>query len=79
LTSTTADLTIACSGMNEERTKYRSNDCYRKYSSWLGIYIDGCWGTRTDIVSDKSWFTAEIVIEAKLDPIRNTISLSRRG
>lgn len=78
LTTTTADLTIACSGMKEERTRYRSNDCYRKYSSWLGIYIDGCWGTRTDIVSEKSWFTAEIVVDAKLDPIRNTISLSRR-
>lgn len=67
VSATQANQQFACSGVNTVATRMSGNNCYRKYSTWLGIYIDGCWGTKTIVETEREGFRSTITVPVTLD------------
>jgi hypothetical protein len=64
-----------CVGYNIVETKISGNVCYKKYSSWLGIYIDGCWSSRTDYEVETTAFRADVSVALTLDLSTNKLTV----
>lgn len=74
VSATEGNQQFACSGVNTVATRMSGNNCYRKYSTWLGIYIDGCWGTKTIVETERVGFRSTITVPVKLNLESNAIT-----